>query len=233
MQSKPIAGCKGKDLFSSLPLETLHHIFTFIATPATLPEYDHKTLTSLLRVSKYIAYAVLPFIYGNPYVHPHGKRATQRLQATIVGEAFAPPTRVLLSKSLNLNPNVKGSKVLDVVYRLSDRYTADPSDPDPDTDPEATPMTTMISPMDYSSHIRHVCLKPKTVWHRRSENDISPRVLEYLRREEEKAGEGGEAEERFEELIDTLPPGYLDRVPTKWDLILTQFEVTLFREVIW
>lgn len=117
----------------------------------------------------------------------------------------------------------KESKTLDVMYRLSDRYATHSTDANADAN--------TISPLDYTAHIRHV--NSHAAWIKPSAKEISPRVLEYLRREEKEAGEGAEAEERFEELVDKLPPGFLDRVPTKWDFILMQFQVTLFREVVW
>lgn len=98
---------------------------------------------------------------------------------------------------------------MDLVYQLSN-----------DTGGEA------ISALDYTAHIRFIDpIGFSTVF---PESQISPRIVEYLKRlEEEEEGRlmGFELEQ--------LPPGYMKRFQNKWDLVLRCFQVELYRQVIW
>ncbi|KAH7038637.1 hypothetical protein BKA57DRAFT_496396 [Linnemannia elongata] len=207
MQSTPpYTTIANKDYLSKLPPEILHKILILLPVPI---HYTHKivhpllTLLPLLCVSKHLAHATLPLIYDSPYNRPYFPK--RRSPPPLLDEGFVNPTRQLLK----WNSNAKECKVLDLVYQLSN-----------DIDGEA------ISVLDYTAHVRYIHpIGFSTVF---PENQISPRIVEYLKRLDE------EEEERIMGIeLDQLPPGYLETFQNKWDLLLRCFHVELYRQVIW
>ncbi|KAG0374502.1 hypothetical protein BGX24_010322 [Mortierella sp. AD032] len=207
-----------KDHLSKLPPEILHQILLLLTFPLPNQGLNHRIalfpLLPLLCVSKHLAHVALPLIYDSPYFRPYRpNRAPPQLD-----EGFENPTRQLLQR----NSKARECKVLDLVYRLS-KDANDATNPDainPNTDGEA------ISALDYTAHIR--IIDPTGFWTVFLEHQISPRVVEYLRRQEE------EEEERVMGVeLDQFPPGYLERFKNKWDFVLRCFQVDLHRHVIW
>ncbi|KAK3808223.1 MAG: hypothetical protein JOS17DRAFT_765921 [Linnemannia elongata] len=221
MQSTlPHTTTSNKDLLSRLPPEILRQILLFLPTPL---HYSHRTilplspLLPLLCVSKHLAHATLQLVYDSPYIRPYDPNRKSKRPPRL-DEEFENPTRRLLQR----NSKAKECKVLDLVYRLS-KDTIDATIPDatnPDTDCEA------ISVLDYTAHIRYV--NPTGLWTIFPEHQISPRVVEYLKKLEEEEEESVLGVE-----LDQLPPEYLERFGSKWDFVLRCFHVELHRQVIW
>ncbi|KAG0044534.1 hypothetical protein BGZ90_008749, partial [Linnemannia elongata] len=215
MQSTPShTTTADKDYLSKLPLKILHKIFLLLTVPP-LGSSRTSPFLPVLCVSKHLAHVTVPLLYNSPYFRastPYG-RAPPRLD-----EGFENPTRQLLER----NSKARGCKVLDLVYRLSkDAIGANnPDATNPDAKGEEIPA------LDYLAHIRYIDpTEFSTVF---PESQISPRIVEYLKR----------LEEEEEEIImgvelDQLPPGYMKRFQNKWDLVLRCFQVELYRQIIW